>query len=119
MKRTSSRVFVVVGVVCAVLLMVPLVLHGWQRPPRQPNNFTPSLLILDEMIPVTERGRAAEAAVNERELRMDVQRLYALASELKDEVNQSNSQLVLNVPMMRRVQDIEKLAKHIKDRAKR
>ena len=97
---------------------VPLVLYGWQQHPRQPH-FTPRLLVEDEFPPVDRDDRALAAAKNERELRLDVQRLYAMASELKDEVNGNNSQLVLNVTVVRRVQAIEKLAKQIKDRAKR
>jgi hypothetical protein len=118
MKRTPSRVFVAIGCLSAVALMVPLVLHAWQRSSRQPD-FTPSLLIVDEVAPVDGNAGALAGAENERELRMDVQRLYAMASELKDEVNGNNSQLVLNVALVRRVQVIEKLAKQIRDRAKR
>ena len=118
MKRTSSRVFAAIGCVSALALMVPLVLYAWQQHPRQPH-FTPRLLIEDEFPPVDRDDRALAAAKNERELRLDVQRLYAIASELKDEVNGNNSQLVLNVTLVRRVQAIEKLAKQIKDRAKR
>ena len=86
MKRTSSRVFVAIGCVSAVALGVPLVLYAWQLPTRQPH-FTPRLLIEDEFPPVDRDDRALAAAKNERELRLDVQRLYAIASELKDEVN--------------------------------
>ena len=118
MKRTSSRVFVAIGCVSAVALMVPLVLYAWQRPTPRPD-LAPSLLILDQVAPVGRNDSALAVAENERELRMDVQRLYAMASELKDEVNGNNSQLVLNVTLVRRVQAIEKLAKQIKDRAKR
>jgi hypothetical protein len=75
-------------------------------------------MTVEEIAPVA-KGRGASLAESERELRLDVQRLYALASELKDEVNQSNGQQVLNVATVRRVQDIEKLAKQIRDRAKR
>ena len=118
MKRTASRVFVAVGCLSAFALTVPLVLHAWQRSSRQPD-FTPSLLIVDEVTPVDTNAGALAAAENERALRMDVQRLYATASELKDEVNGNNSQQVLSVAWVRRVQTIAKLAKQITDRAKR
>jgi hypothetical protein len=119
MKRTSSRVFVVVGCVSSLALMVPLVLYAWQqRPGRQPT-FAPSLDIVDEVAPVDLNDGGRAAAENERELRLDVQRLYAMASELKDQVNGNNSQVVLDVTLVRRVQAIEKLAKQIKDRTRR
>jgi hypothetical protein len=46
------------------------------------------------------------------EVRLDVQRLYALATELKDEVDSTNSGAVLNVSVVKR-------ARQIKDRVKR
>jgi len=56
---------------------------------------------------------------NEQEIRLAVQRLYAMATELKDEVDNTNSNMVLNVSVLKRTQEIEKLAKHIRDRAKK
>jgi len=52
-------------------------------------------------------------------LRLDVQRLYALSTELKDEVDRSDANVVLSMSVLRRTQDIEKLAKQIRERAKR
>ena len=48
-----------------------------------------------------------------------VQRLYAMATELKDEVDRTNSKAVLSLSVVKRAQDMEKLAKQIRDRAKR
>ena len=48
-----------------------------------------------------------------------MQRLYAMATELKDEVDNSNSNTVLNLAALKRAQGIEKLAKQIRDRAKK
>ena len=50
---------------------------------------------------------------------MDVQRLYAMASELKDEVDKTNANAVLSLAVVKRAQDIEKLAKQIRDRARK
>lgn len=55
---------------------------------------------------------------NERELRANVQRLYMMISELKDEVNKTNANTVLSVSLLKRAQEIEKLAKQIKNQAK-
>ena len=48
-----------------------------------------------------------------------VQRLYAMATELKDELDRTNSNTVLSLSVVKRAQDIEKLVKQIRDRAKR
>jgi hypothetical protein len=56
---------------------------------------------------------------NEQEIRASVERLYALVADLKNEVDRTNSNMVLNTTLVKRAQDIEKLAKQIKDRAKK
>jgi hypothetical protein len=56
---------------------------------------------------------------NDREIRAGVERLYTLVLELKNEVDQTNTNMVLNTSVVKRAQDIEKLAKQIKDRAKK
>ena len=48
-----------------------------------------------------------------------MQRLYALSTELKDEVDRTKSDTVLSMSVLKRTQDIEKLAKQIRERAKR
>lgn len=56
---------------------------------------------------------------NQLELRLDVQRLYALSTELKDEVDRSGPHDLLNVAALKRAQDIEQLARQIRERVKR
>jgi hypothetical protein len=56
---------------------------------------------------------------NQQEIRLSVQRLYAMVTELKNEVDQTNSNLVLNTSVVKHAQGIEKLAKQIKDRARK
>ena len=62
---------------------------------------------------------ASMNAQNDREIRLGVQRLYALVVELKNQVDQTNSNMVLNAALVKRAQDIEKLAKQIKDKARK
>jgi len=66
-----------------------------------------------------ETSRVSVDLENEKELRANVNRLYALVSNLKDEVDKTNANMVLDVSLVKRAQEIEKLAKQIKDRAKR
>jgi hypothetical protein len=42
-----------------------------------------------------------------------------MVSELKNEVDRTNSTMILNTSLVKRAQDIEKLAKQIKERARR
>lgn len=47
-----------------------------------------------------------------------VQQLYKLASELKNEVETTNLAAVFPVTFVKKAQEIEKLAKQIKDKTK-
>jgi hypothetical protein len=42
-----------------------------------------------------------------------------MATELKDEVDNTNSNAVLNLAVLKRAKEIEKLAKQIRDQAKK
>ena len=55
---------------------------------------------------------------NQKEIKRDVEHLYDLASELKAEVEKTDSVQVLSLTMLRKTEEIEKLAKGIRSRAK-
>jgi hypothetical protein len=65
--------------------------------------------------------KAAKAALlqqNEKEFREGVEHLYALVNELREEVDKTATTDVLSVKMYKKAQEIEKLAKQIKNKAK-
>jgi len=117
MKLLSSRVSLVLLAFC---ICAPLISRAWQtRPPR--NGF-PDQELLNGPNPtpvVYKSDKQAREAANQVELRLDVQRLYALSIELKDEVDRSDSKDSFNVSVLKRTQDIEKLPKQIRERVKR
>ena len=76
--------------------------EGLEKLPSPPDTDTPSV-----------------DAQNQREIRLSIERLYTMASELRDEVEHTNSNMVLNVSVVKRARNIEKLAKQIKIRAGR
>ena len=55
---------------------------------------------------------------NQKEIKKSVEKLYDLASELKAEVEKTDSVHVLSIAMLRKTDEIEKLAKEIRSRAK-
>ena len=55
---------------------------------------------------------------NQKEIKKNVERLFDLASELKAEVEKTDSVQVLSLTMLRKTEEIEKLAKDIRSRAK-
>jgi len=120
MKLLSSRVAVALLFLLAFGICAPLVSEAWQtRPPR---NGLPNQTLLNgpDPTPVVHRSDPqTREAENQLQLRLDVQRLYALSTELKDEVDRSDPNALVSVSLLKRTQDIEKLAKQIRERAKR
>jgi hypothetical protein len=55
---------------------------------------------------------------NEKEFREGVERLYRLSGELREEVQKTPTSDVLSVRMMKKADEIEKLAKVLKNKAK-
>ena len=55
---------------------------------------------------------------NQKEIKKNVEKLYDLASELKAEVEKTDSVRVLSIAMLRKTDEIEKLAREIRSRAK-
>jgi len=55
---------------------------------------------------------------NQAEVKAEVEKLYALVFELREQMKQTDNKSVLSLNVVKRAQQIEKLAKEIKDRAK-
>jgi hypothetical protein len=53
-----------------------------------------------------------------QEFREGVERLYQLTAELRQDVQQTPTSAVLSVPMVKKAEAIEKLAKQLKNKAK-
>jgi len=123
MKRLSSRISVAVCLALLLCVLMPLALRAWQgRAQRQMAGVPADQALLDGAGPPPSsaaNGRQALDAQNQQEIRLSVQRLYALTTELKDEVDSTNSSAVLSMSVVKRAQEIEKLARQIRDRAKR
>ena len=54
----------------------------------------------------------------QKDIKKQIEKLYELASQLKDEIEKTDSTAVLSLAMVKKAEEIEKLAKHIKDNAK-
>ncbi len=63
-------------------------------------------------------AKRAALKQNEKEFRAGVDRLYQLASELKQEVDKTVTTEVFSVQMYKRTEEIEKVAKMLKGKAK-
>lgn len=67
--------------------------------------------------PTTGADRAVSLG-NQKELREDVSRLYGMVSDLKEQVERTDANSMLSVSLVKKAQQIEKLAKQIRDLAK-
>jgi len=55
---------------------------------------------------------------NQRKLRTDVSKLYEMAADLKTDVEKTDATSTLSISVIKKAQDIEKLAKQIRNLAK-
>jgi hypothetical protein len=55
---------------------------------------------------------------NDKDIKKKVDRLYLLATELKEEVDKTDSTKVLSLNLMKKTEEIEKLARDIRNRSK-
>lgn len=68
--------------------------------------------------PVSNTDNPKPNPMNQEQIAALVQQVYKLASELKDEVEHTNLTAVFPISFVKKAQQIEKLAKQIKDRTK-
>jgi hypothetical protein len=72
----------------------------------------------DDNAPYPLGSRKVALEENEKDIKKKVEKLFQLASELKEEVDKTDSVKVLSVAMLKKADEIERLAKDIKARAK-
>lgn len=63
-------------------------------------------------------SQQARLVLNEKQFRTDVEKLWQLSSDLRNEVQSTATSKVFSVSMFRKTEEIEKLAKRLKSLAK-
>ena len=86
--------------------------HGMPTPPESAQKNSDKA---ETQQPTAKRSQLIR---NEKEFRDGVERLYQLTMELNQEVQQTPISAVLSVPMVKKTDAIEKLAKQLKNKAK-
>jgi hypothetical protein len=92
-----------------------------QNPPARPRQRPPGDAPDDNSNSDPTAPHAANKAMLEqrqKDIKKEVEKLYKLASELKDEVEKTDATTTLSLPMVRKAEEIERLAKQIKENAK-
>ena len=74
----------------------------------------------DEMEPPIPAAATKKALLEQRQkdIKKDIEKLFDLATQLKAEVEKTDATTTLSLAMVRRAEEIEKLARQIKDNAK-
>ena len=81
----------------------------------QDQKTTPDATPENPLAPSAEKRILEE---NQKDIKKKVEKLYELASELKTEVDKTDSSKVLSLNLVRKAEEIEKLARDIKNRSK-
>jgi len=55
---------------------------------------------------------------NDKDIKKNIEKLYQLVSELKSQIEKTDSSQILSLGLVRKAEEIEKLAREIKTRAK-
>jgi hypothetical protein len=90
---------------------------GQQNPQNpMPPHATPNEPFPDNNAPKIDEKKILKQ--NDETIKDDVEKLYDLASDLKKEVEKTDSVNVLSLPMIQKAEQIEKLAKQVKNLAR-
>jgi len=83
---------------------VPSPMHpGEDEPIANPNAKSPTKIRLEE---------------NQKDIKKDIEKLFDLASQLKQQIEKTDATAVLSLAMVKKAEEIERLARQIKERAK-
>ena len=102
-----SMLFVAAASTPIALLASGAAAHQMGRRPGQPDPLSDPM----NQPPAVDPKKIQEH--NQKTIVQDIQRLYKLAGELKDEVEKTDSTITLSLPMVQKANEVEKLAKQI------
>jgi hypothetical protein len=124
MRFFTSKLFLVTLALAALSAVSPSA-HGQARPTVVVPQPVPSKNVPNSNVPsglngpgvTTPDGKAIDKQ-NQVEMQAQIEKLYALAFELREQMKTIDAANTLSVDVVKRAREIEKLAKDIKDRAK-
>jgi hypothetical protein len=118
MADTRRRFLTVVAGTGTLALLRAASLSGQAKPSTRPTTSDPSMEPeSSDLVPAKSPTKAMLEA-NEKDIKKNIEKLYQLATDLKAEVEKTDSARVLSLAMVKKAEEIEKLAREIKTRAK-
>lgn len=122
MPDSGGRVMLLTFCLAGIFMAQPVLFSAAQRVTPQP---IPSPNAPSQSYPPGMNGpdiKDPDAKVldrqNQAEVKAEVEKLYALVFELREQMKQTDNNNTLSLTVVKKAQQIEKLAKQIKDRAK-
>ena len=89
------------------------------KPPHYPTqSFPQDVPPQSPLPPVPSRPSKVQLKANQKEIKTEVDRLFSLAQDLKEEAGKTDTVVVLSVAFVQKTEEIEKLAKKIRDLAR-
>jgi len=116
LNRWSGTALLGLGVMVGLVPAHPQDRRGFPSPPAPADPSAQDKDAPQGIDPQT--AKRLRAAKNEKEFREGVEKLYQMATELRDELAQAPKMNVLSVRMYKKTEEIEKLAKQLKSKAK-
>lgn len=118
----TRRDFFVSASLLSAGLMLPGRILAAQNPPTPPPKpqpgYTPNPAEIHANPAEAAAVRRARLLENEKEFREGVERLYQLSSGLRDELQKTPTAEVFSMQIVKKTEEIEKLAKRLKSQAK-
>jgi hypothetical protein len=114
--KTRKPFLLILFLVGASLGLAGQLTRGQNPVPRSPNPPGTAGPDSDSPTPPIMDKKILES--NNKDMKKKVQQLYELASQLKDEVEKTDSSKVLSLDLVKKAEEIEKLAHDIKNRTK-
>ena len=120
--RQTRRNFFVSAALLSGSLALPVGGFAAQNPPTPPPKpqpgYTPNPAEVYSNPAEAAAAKRARLLENEKEFRQGVERLYKLTSDLRDELRKTPTADVFSLHIVKETEQIEKLAKSLKSKAK-
>ena len=118
MSDTRRRFLTALAGTGALALLRAGILSGQAKPSGRPATSDPSIEPESSDPTPAKSSTKALLEANEKDIKKNIEKLYQLASDLKTEVEKTNSSQILSLALVKEAEEIEKLAHDIKSRAK-
>ena len=120
--RETRRDFLANSALLSACLALPREIVAAQNPPTPPPKpqpgYTPNPAEIHSNPAEAAAAKRARLLENEKEFRESVERLYQLTSSLREELQKTPTTEVFSIHIVKKTEEIEKLAKRLKFQAK-